>query len=50
MLCYPALARSTNWIVCENYTHDDHEAIRYCVGEWVQIASKKQNFEDESFR
>lgn len=30
--CSPSLAEGMNWRVCEEYTHSDHQAIRYNIG------------------
>ncbi|XP_062538498.1 uncharacterized protein LOC134206792 [Armigeres subalbatus] len=37
----PALTRNINWRVCEGYTHSDHQAVRYCVGEKVAIQARE---------
>ena len=29
--CSPSLRRSTNWRVCEGYTHSDHQAIQFRI-------------------
>lgn len=31
--CSPSLMANFNWRVCEEYTHSDHQAIRYSIGQ-----------------
>jgi hypothetical protein len=31
--CSPSLMRDMNWRVCEGYTHSDHQAIRFSIGQ-----------------
>lgn len=37
--CSPGMIRDMNWRVCEDYTHSDHQAIRYRFGRCLQMES-----------
>lgn len=37
--CSPALMQNMNWRVCEEYTHSDHQAIRYNIGGRIQTGT-----------
>lgn len=39
--CSPSLVRSMNWRVCEDYTHSDHQSIRYSVGTRMQTVVRE---------
>ena len=39
--CSPSLVANMNWRVCEGYTHSDHQAIRYCIGQRTSAAMRR---------
>lgn len=41
--CSPSLSEDMNWRVCEEYTHSDHLAIRFCVGRRFQRSTRRSN-------
>ncbi|XP_058449259.1 uncharacterized protein LOC131429227 [Malaya genurostris] len=48
--CSPGMIRSMHWRVCEEYTHSDHQAIRYCVGRDSQVESSRTQFGERKWK
>ncbi|XP_062713743.1 uncharacterized protein LOC134290593 [Aedes albopictus] len=48
--CSPTVVRSMNWRVCEDYTHSDHQAFRYRLGERVQTAARGDDSKGRKWR
>ncbi|XP_062557410.1 uncharacterized protein LOC134222282 [Armigeres subalbatus] len=48
--CSPALARNTNWRVCEDYTHSDHQAVLYCVGGRVHSEPRESSIKERKWK
>ncbi|XP_062713157.1 uncharacterized protein LOC134290133 [Aedes albopictus] len=48
--CSPTVVRSMNWRVSEDYTHSDHQAIRYRLGERVQTAARGDDSKGRKWR
>ncbi|XP_058448861.1 uncharacterized protein LOC131428835 [Malaya genurostris] len=39
--CSPNLAANMNWKVSEEYTHSDHQAIHYRIGQRIPVATRR---------
>ncbi|XP_058456323.1 uncharacterized protein LOC131433746 [Malaya genurostris] len=48
--CSPGMIRSMDWRVCEEYTHSDHQAIRYCVGRDSQVESSRTQIGERKWK
>jgi len=43
--CSPSLGGNMNWRVCEGYTHSDHQAILYSIGQRDPVAMRTRTCE-----
>ncbi|XP_062713362.1 uncharacterized protein LOC134290278 [Aedes albopictus] len=48
--CSPVLMGAINWRVCEEYTHSDHQAIRYHIGGRARLESRGTQTNERRWR
>lgn len=48
--CSPTLIGNMNWRVCEEYTHSDHQAIRYSVGNRTQTETRERQITERRWK
>lgn len=48
--CSPSLAKNMNWRVCEGYTHSDHQAIRFNIGQQNTPTVRRPNNRERKWK